>query len=157
MPTTKPTAIEFGIGVCAARSLPEKKLREKIAARYDAEQTDAAIARLRELRMVDDSAWAERFARDRLERTSKGRHRIRGELLRRGIDADTADAAIAVVVGADAERESATRVLATLSRRLSPAEGADPAEVSRCRGRLFRRMMARGFPAGLVRELLNVS
>jgi regulatory protein len=157
MPATKPTAIEFGIGVCAARSLPEKKLREKIATRYTAEETDAAVARLRELRMVDDSAWAERFARDRLERNSKGRHRIRGDLLRRGIDADTADAAIATIVGADAERESAKRVLASLSRRLAPAEDADPAEISRSRGRLFRRMMARGFPANLVRELLNVS
>jgi regulatory protein len=157
MPAPRQTAVEYGIAVVSARSLPERKVRERIAARFSADETAAAVERLRELRMVDDAAWAERFARDRLERNSKGRHRIRGDLLRRGIDAETADAAIAAIVGADAERESAKRVLATLSRQLAPADDADEAQVARSRGRLFRRMMARGFPSSLVRDLLNVS
>lgn len=155
MPAPRPTAVEYAIAVLSARSLPEKKLREKIAARYSADETDAAIERMRELRMVDDAAWAERFARDRFERGSKGRHRIRGDLLQKGIDAETADAAIARVIGVEDERESALRVLDSLTRRLAKGgrDGADPST----RGRLFRQMMSRGFSATLVRELLNVS
>jgi regulatory protein len=154
MPTHKQTAIEYGIAVVSARPLPEKKAREKIAARFPVEETDAAIARLRELRYVDDAAWAERFVRDRFERARKGRHRIRVDLQRSGIAAETADAAIAAVIGVEDERESARQVLETLTRRLARGEGSDD---SRTRGRLFRQMMSRGYSAGLVRELLDVS
>lgn len=191
------TAIEFAIGVLAARSLPEKKLRERLAPRYDGSQVEGAIERLRELRMVDDAAWAERYVRDRFERLGKGRHRIRNELLARGIAASIADASIASVLGGDVEREKAAAVLATmrarLSRGTSPVDGtadseasADPAssgspEVDadarrtvaaparfaertaarraseNLKNRLFRRMLARGYPGALVRDLLDVS
>jgi regulatory protein len=154
MPAHRQTAIEFGIAVVSARSLPEKKVRERILARFPAGETDAAIERLRELRMIDDVAWAERFVRDRFERSRKGRHRIRIDLQRSGIVAETADAAIACVIGIEDERESARRVLEGLTRRIDRGKTGD---ASRDRGRLFRQMLSRGFPATLVRELLAVS
>jgi len=43
------SAIEFAIALVAARSRTEKNLHEKIRARYGAEETQAALARLREL------------------------------------------------------------------------------------------------------------
>ena len=147
------TAIEYAIALLAARSWPQSKLRQKIAARYDAGQTDEAIARMRELRMVDDAAWADRFARDRLERGGKGRHRIRAELLARGIDAGTADAALARVIGEEAEREKAAAVLESMRARLGRVEDAP----ERLKNRLYRRMLARGYPAAVVRDLLDVS
>ena len=118
------TAIEFAIALVAARSRPEKHLREKLGARYAAGEADAAIARMRELGMVDDAAWAQRFARDRFERAGKGRHRIRAELLARGIDAATAEAALAVAFGEDAERAKAASVLESMRDRLTRDEGA---------------------------------
>jgi len=218
----QPTAIEFAIAVVSSRSLPEKKLRERLAPRYDAAEVDAAMARMRELRLVDDAAWAERFARDRFERVGKGRHRIRNELLARGIDAATAEASLAAVlggdVGGDVEREKAAAMLETMRSKLGRgaasrkgarnSPGADGAEDSHgtdgaedtpgadgaqnshgargsddsppeaapstpagrsaarhsarrasesLKNRLFRRMLARGYPASLVRDLLDVS
>lgn len=153
------TAIEFAISLVAARSWPEGKLRERLAARYDDDEVEAALARLRELGLANDLAWAERFVRDRFERLGKGRHRIRSELAARGIDAETAEAAMAAVFGSDegalAERERAARVLESLRRTLAPRAsetGGDEAK-----NRLFRRMLARGYPASLVRDLLDVS
>lgn len=218
----QPTAIEFAIAVVSSRSLPEKKLRERLAPRYDVAEVDAAMARMRELRLVDDAAWAERFARDRFERVGKGRHRIRNELLARGIDAATAEASLAAVlggdVGGDVEREKAAAMLETMRSKLGRgaasrkgarnSPGADGAEDSHgtdgaedtpgadgarnsqgarssddsppeaapstpagrsaarhsarrasesLKNRLFRRMLARGYPASLVRDLLDVS
>lgn len=189
------TAVEYGISMLAARSWPEKKLREKIRTRYTEEETEAGLARLRELRLVDDVSWAERYARDRFERLGKGRHRIRMELLGKGIDAPTADAALDRVVGGDDERAKAAVMLEAMRGRLARGPGAsrsglragagDPAgegletgpeagetdpgdgppmdarerraQAERLKNRLFRRMLARGFPASVVRDLLDVS
>jgi SOS response regulatory protein OraA/RecX len=165
----RPTAVEFGLAMLAARSWPERKLREKIASRYDQDQVEAAIGRLRELRLVDDEAWAERYARDRFERLGKGRHRIRAELLGKGIDAGTADAALDRAVGGEAERVRAAAMLDALRGRLGggPATAGEEApevdartrrrDAERLNNRLFRRMLARGFPASLLRDLLDVS
>lgn len=204
----RPTAIEFGIALVAARSWPEKKIREKILARYDEDEAEEALARLRALRLVDDAGWAERFARERFERGGKGRNRIRMELVSRGIGGAAIDAALAAVFEGDAERdaerEKAVAVLESLRRTLGRAtrsphaeaetdaeadtaslareraplavagqqtEGAaagssSPRGVARKRApsaevvlknRLFRRMLARGYPASLVRDLLDVS
>jgi len=160
-------AVEHAIALVAARSLPEKKLREKIARRYGAAETDAAVARLRELRLVDDAAWAERFVRERFERSDKGRHRIRQELARAGIDAATIDEVIERVLDGDGERRKAMRVLERMRAQLERGSVAGPDASARehdderasehVRNRLFRRMLARGHPAALVRDLLDVS
>jgi regulatory protein len=151
------TAIEFAIGIVAARSLPEKKLREKIAARYSEDETDAAMERLRELRMVDDAAWAERFIRDRSERCRHGSFRIRGDLVRRGIPPSIADAALADTLSADVQADAAKHVLESLRRRLPTSrEGVEDAVAAgRARASLFRRMIARGYSSSLVRQLLD--
>lgn len=146
-------AVEFAIGLVAARSWPEKKLRERMLAKHEAGDVEAALERLRELGLVDDTAWAERFARDRFERGAKGRHRIRAELVARGIDAATIDAALERAIEGEAERERAARVLASLRARLDGTETTP----ERLKNRLFRRMIARGYPASLVRDLLDVS
>ncbi|HXC53465.1 MAG TPA: RecX family transcriptional regulator [Candidatus Limnocylindrales bacterium] len=169
------SAVEYAIALVAARSLPEKRLREKIAQRYDADETENAIVRMRELRLVDDVAWAERFVRDRFERSDKGRHRIRNELVRLGIAAASIDAAIERVVDPDSERDKAARVLERMQARTgrdrheqddaggcgdvddATADRSASREAEMAKNRLFRRMLARGYPAGLVRDLLDVS
>ncbi len=166
--------------------MPEAKLREKLNPRYAADDVEAAVLRLRELRLIDDDAWAERYVRDRFVRLGKGRHRIRAELLKQGVAAATAEAAIARAVPEDSERRRAETVLAELvaregrssrgSRSLAaPGEppgttanarsrgpSGNPAlaarmEAQKLKNRLFRRMLARGFPSALVRDLLDVS
>lgn len=169
---SRTTAVEYAIAVVAARPLPEKKLREKVRSKYGQDDTDAAMARMKELRLVDDEAWAERYARDRFERLGKGRHRIRSELMAKGIGAAAAEAALAAAIGDETEKRRAADVLEAMRRRLSPRPGVgsgagSPAGCSNdappsrdaetLKSRLFRRMLARGYPASLVRDLLDVS
>lgn len=167
----KTRAIDYAIALVASRSRPEKNLRDKLLARYEEDEVEATVARMRELGLVDDAAWAERFARDRFERLGKGRHRIRNELLARGIDAATAETALASVLSDESERARAAAALDLMKARLgrsaetsadeSRAAGQAPektvAEAEKARNRLFRRMLARGYPASLVRDLLDVS
>lgn len=158
----KPTAVEFGIGLIAARSWPEKKIRERLSTRYEAEEVEAAIERLRELRMVDDSSWAERFTSDRLARGGKGRHRILMELQAKGIAPTVAAEAVARAVEGPAEREMAAELVARMLRRVGRSNAADAGTSTvadlppNVRASLFRRLLARGYPASLVRELLSV-
>lgn len=158
----KPTAVEFGIGLLTARSWPEKKLRERMSTRYEAEEVETAIERLRELRMVDDGAWAERFTSDRLARGGKGRHRVLMELQAKGIAPAVAAEAVARAVEGPAEREMAAELVAKMLRRVDRSNAADAgaANVSalapNVRASIFRRLLARGYPASLVRELLSV-
>lgn len=178
-PARKPSAVEAAITILGLRALTEKKLREKLAARYEEAEVEAAMERLRELRLVDDAAWASRFAAERFARAGKGRHRIRAELQARGIDGQSAEAALASLPAGDEERERAAVVLESMRRRMTvagprgsavadAAEGTEPdsaeglpagagADAAARRNRLFRRMIARGWPADLVRDLLEAS
>ena len=177
------TAVEYAIALIASRSLPERKLREKLARRYDAGETGEAIVRMRELGYVDDVAWAERYVRDRFERSDKGRGRIRSELAAKGIAAASIDAALGRVLDPDAERRKAARVLDQMRTRLDRVRSAQDVEAGddarddtgdgstadsdagsrssrvaqNAKNRLFRRMLARGYPVSLVRDLLGVS
>lgn len=180
------TAIEYAITALAARSLPEKKLREKLDARYGNAEVELAIERLRELRMVDDAAWAERFARDRFERLGRGRHRVQRDLLQRGIPEHLVRDAVEKVFDEQAERAKACEVLAGIRRTLAGGSAGQGAELAapgedlqtdrrapesrrsasgmderraaeKLNNRVFRRMLARGFSASLVRDLLAVS
>lgn len=165
------TAIEYGIALVAARSRTEKGLRERLEARYPESEVVAAMDRLRELRMVDDAVWAVRFVQDRSGRVGHGRHRIGREMVRRGIDAATVEKALAEALPEEGERVRALAVLATLRSRLGVEDEPSPTtaghavvdrmaarrDAERIKARLFRRMLARGYSASLVRDLLAVS
>ncbi|HYB98167.1 MAG TPA: regulatory protein RecX [Candidatus Limnocylindrales bacterium] len=159
-PSQATNAVEAGLIFLARRSYPEAALREKLDGMWGSAETDAAIARLRELGMIDDDAWARRYTRNRFERGGNGRHRIIAELAARGIAPKIAADVVAETVAEHEERRSAETLLAGLLRRHATHEGL-PASVDELsqeeRARIFRTMVARGYPSGLVRDLLDVS
>ncbi|HEX8244041.1 MAG TPA: regulatory protein RecX, partial [Longimicrobium sp.] len=80
-----------------ARSAAEltRRLRRK---GYDDEVAEETVGRLGELGMVDDAAFAESFVRDRVRLRPQGRRRLASELRAKGVDAETASAAIGEVM-----------------------------------------------------------
>ncbi|HYC54501.1 MAG TPA: regulatory protein RecX [Candidatus Binatia bacterium] len=169
-PAAATTALEAGLILLARRSYPEAGLRQKLDAMWSSADTDAAIARLRELGMIDDAAWARRYARNRFERGGHGRHRLAAELMSRGIAAPLAAEVIAETIGEHEERRDAETLLAGLLARhfgsVTPSRARGLTQEDRARldtlaeehrARLFRIMTARGYPSGLVRDLLAVS
>jgi len=135
----------------ARRSYTQAELRSQLESRWDPSAVAAALARLIELRLIDDAALAERLASDRFERGGRGRHRILSELVARGVDADLASDVVGRVIAPERERELAQRLVTGL---LSGRSEADRPAGERQLGRAFRRLVARGFPAALVRDLL---
>ena len=105
------------------------------------------LQRLAELKMVDDAAFARRFAEDRVNIGHKGKWRVRGELLKRGIDRKQIDAAIAEApdeVGA--AKEVAAKYLSS-NRRLEP---------NVLRRRLYALLARRGFSPDTIRQVINL-
>lgn len=76
------------------RALSEKMLRDKLLDKgHDEQATDYALAWLAERRLLNDAAYAESVVRS-CARKGYGQMRIRQELTRRGIDRETAKAAL---------------------------------------------------------------
>ncbi len=132
-----------------ARSATELKRRLKRKG-FEDETAESTVARMGEMGMVDDAAFAESFVRDRVRLRPHGRRRLAQELRAKGVDDDTARAAIDGVM----EREDASE--ADLARaaaaRWRPRPGEEP---GRARRRLQAFLARRGFAGEVVRDVVN--
>ena len=138
----------------ARRALTRSEISGRLAAAgFSDEIVHSVLARLEELALVDDRGLAERIARQRFEAGRTGRFRIRNELRRRGVSDEIADDAVSRALPADGELRSAR---AELERFLHVRDRRGEAR-ERARAAAFRHLVARGFPAELVRDLLGVS
>lgn len=146
-----PSAVALALAMLARRALTRAEVIEKLGRRVDPGERDAALARLDEMRVLDDRALAERVAQDGLARRGFGRHRIRSELLRRGVETAVVEDAIGRVFEDDAERATAAAALARFRRRSSGRNSTPQKEAAA----EFRHLIGRGFPTGLVRDLLR--
>ncbi|MBI5504101.1 MAG: RecX family transcriptional regulator [Deltaproteobacteria bacterium] len=153
------TALGSAFRLLARRSYTQAELRLRLERAWDQPAVTAALARLTELRLIDDEAWAERFARDRLERVGRGRRRILAELIARGVDAELAARVIGRVIDPERERDRARTLVANIlgERSESDRPGAQRRPDQRELAGAFRRLVARGFPSALVRDLLGGS
>lgn len=88
-------------------------------------QTGQVLARLSDLRYLDDRAYAERWIANRLTSRPMGRDRLKAELHAGGVADSAADAAIREALrGIDEETlaRRALRAAQRLGRRLTPAQ-----------------------------------
>ena len=110
---------------------------------------EAALARLRSERLVDDAGFAARYARSRLEHQGQGRYRLDRALRRKGVAKDVAQAGILSAL----EQVSESEVLDRLARRYWRASATKPPE-KRLRN-LWGFLLRRGFPATLILSRLK--
>jgi len=144
-------AREAALNLLSFRARTGSELRQRLRRKeFPDEIVEACVAELVEKRLVDDSAFAETFVRDRVRLRPKGRRRLVQELRSKGVDAETADAAIGEVM----EREEVSEL--DLAReavaRWAPRPGEDP---QRARRRLYGFLARRGFGGDTVRELMD--
>ena len=87
-------ALDMAAKQLSYRALSAKMLRDKLLAKgHDEEAADYALAWLTERSLLNDMLFAESVVRS-YTRKGYGAARIRQELTRRGIDRDTAEAAM---------------------------------------------------------------
>jgi regulatory protein len=102
------------------RSIGEVR-RRLTGAGYREDLVESAIARLVELGMLDDQAFARTWIESRDRARPRGERALRAELARKGIDRQTADDTIAEREAdqPDADAEAAKRLLARNARALA--------------------------------------
>ncbi len=122
------------------------RLRRRGAA---ADVADALVAELESRGYLDDARFARRWVEARAETRGLGPIRLRAELSSRGIDATLAEAAIGEAFTPDTDvaraLEAARKRLPGLSRR----------EPSRAPARLRDYLLRRGYPAGIVAQVVR--
>lgn len=144
-------ARESSLNLLSFRARTASELRRRLSRKeFPEEVVEACVADLVEKGMVDDSAFAESFVRDRVKFRPRGRRRLVQELRAKGVDAETAHEAIGEVMERQelSELDLAREVVAKWSRRA----GEDP---QRARRRLYGFLVRRGFGGETVRQILE--
>jgi regulatory protein len=124
-----------------------RRLREK---QFAGDVVDACVARLVETGLVQDSAFADMFVRDRTRLRPQGRRRLVQELRMKGVDAATAQSAIDATWSAEQTDETGLARQAARKWRRKPGE-----DVDRARRRLYGLLARRGFGADAIRAVID--
>jgi len=139
-----------GLRILKYRFNSTAELRRKLRAKgIDAETINATVTRLSNEKWLDDERFAAAYVRTRVLR-SKGRLRIRRELIGAGISDDTIAAVVAENVNADDERE---RAAAAARKRLPILVNRYGRQVAR--NKLTAYLLKQGYDAALVRDIVK--
>ena len=132
------------------RELSERQVRQRLARKeYSEDEIDAAVARLREERAINDQRVAEAIARTETGIRKRGKVRVRMQIERAGIAKETARAAIDEVFETI---DDEALLAASLRKRLRGRERiADHREFAR----LFRYLIGQGFESDRVMKALK--
>ena len=139
-----------GLTLLARRELAEHQLRERLARRkFEPDEIDAAVTRLRRERAIDDRRTALACARTEMRVKHRGRARVVRQIEALGIARDVAREAVAEVF---AEVDETELLQQALDRRLRHGmDVSDPAVFRR----VHRYLLGQGFDAGRVTALLR--
>jgi regulatory protein len=139
-----------GLKLAAGRELSEAQLRQRLARKGHAPQEiDAAVARLKEERAIDDARVAETIARTETSTRRRGKLRVRMQIERAGISTSTARKAVEDVFG---ELDADTLLEAALTRRML---GRDRIDDDKEFQRLYRYLLNQGFDGDRVMSALQ--
>ena len=137
-------AMRIALGLLEARARTEHELRAALAARrVPGDVADEVVARLIELRYLDDESYARALTSSRVRNSHRGQARIRRELQQRGVEAEVAAAALAEI-DVDDEWASARTFAAKKMRTMHGVER------TAARRRLQGALARRGFSADIV-------
>ncbi|HMR49369.1 MAG TPA: regulatory protein RecX [Arachnia sp.] len=150
---SRPAQVELARTVAlnqlAVRDRSAAELRRTLARRgVPDEVATEVLERLGDAGLVDDAAFASGLAASRLSYSMRGRHRIRQELAERGVSREEADQVLSQL-DPEAELDAARRFAEKRARSMSGLERH--VAYRRLAGALARR----GFPAGIVEEVLG--
>jgi regulatory protein len=108
---------------------------------------DAVVARLKEHGYLDDTAFAETYARLRQENEKLGARSVRRKLAQKGVPAQVANEAVAARYG-DTDEEALARRHLEQKRIARPTNEKETA-------RVMRRLVAAGFSTGVIYKILR--
>jgi len=140
-------AMDASFNLLSYRARSRREIETRLKRKGISETVISETAqRLAELGLLDDTKFAEAFARDRLEFAHKGRRVIYAELRKKGIPKPIVEQALS---NAPDEDKSATEVLDKVSRRYAALE---PRERYR---KLSDLLLRRGFSFDTIERVLS--
>ena len=146
-----PSAYIQGLTLLARRELSEAQVRQRLSRRgYEAAAIDAAIARLKEERAIDDSRVAGAIARVQSGYKGRGRQRVLRQIEVAGIAGAVARRAVDEVFSTVSEDNL---LAAALDKRLRGREEIDDDNEFQ---RVYRHLVRQGFETDRVLKVLAV-
>lgn len=115
-------ARERALRLLSRRAYTEKGLYDKLREHAGERHAAAAVARMKELGLVDDADYARRYAAEVMETKGFSKLRVARELARRGVGRETADAALGELED-DPQAAIARVVLRKYMRHLGDEKG----------------------------------
>lgn len=144
------SALEKAMKILDRRACSAAELRSKLfQAGFPEEEVSCAVEECKRRRFIDDTLLAEDYTA-LLRMRNTGSRVIRQKLARRGLAAEIVDSALPEEDSSTAEREAALRALDYKWRLLSRET-----DLRKKREKTFRYLAGRGFPSGLIFNLLN--
>ena len=145
-----PSPYVDGLKMLARRELSEAQIRQRLARRgHDEDEVDAAVARLKAERAIDDARVAEAIARTETAVKRRGKLRVTRQLESAGIARATARQAVDQIF---ADVDADALLAAALAKRL---RGAASIKDDREFQRLYRYLIGQGFEADQVMRVLT--
>jgi regulatory protein len=144
-------AREASLTLLSHRPRSARELERRLARKdFPADVAASTVEDLADKGLVDDSAFAESFVRDRVRLRPKGKRRLVQELRAKGIAPETAEAAVGeVMMREDVSEEELARAAAA---KWSAKPGEDPRAARR---RLYGFLARRGFGTDAIRLVMQ--
>jgi len=141
-------ARQYAFLLLSYKARTTSELKQRLARKgFSPDIVVRTLQRLAELKMIDDAGFARRFAEDRITIGHKGKWRVRGELLKRGIDRQQIDAAMAEAPDEVAAAREVAQKYLSRNRRLEPDV---------FRRRLYAFLARRGFSPDTIRQVIDL-
>jgi regulatory protein len=149
---TPPSAYNYALNLLSARPYATSALRRKLIQKeYSAADADDAIRRLVDNGLLNDSKYAEQYARSKILSTGASKRRLQRDLFRKGIKGDVATNAIAAVLE-DEEIDPAAVVERVARKKLAQLGELEPLVVRR---RLFAFLARRGYDVDEIKSVVG--
>ena len=135
-------ATSLALRFLSYRQRSESEVRRRLERRYSGEVTDSVIGRLKDLGLLDDESFAREWTRSRSIHRPRSASAIRRELVGKGVDRDTAQAAVETLDDEDSAYRAGLRVATSLA----------DADYATFRRRLQGYLYRRGFSGPVIRR-----
>jgi regulatory protein len=147
-----PTAYNYALNLLSARPYATSALHRKlIQKQYSAADADDAIRRLVDNGLLNDSKYAEQYARSKIVSTGASKRRLQQDLYRKGIKGDVATNAIASVLEQD-EIDPAVVIERVARKKLAQLGDLDRLVLRR---RLFAFLARRGYDVDEIKSVVS--
>ncbi|MEX2109512.1 MAG: regulatory protein RecX [Gemmatimonadaceae bacterium] len=150
-PKPPPSAYDYALNLLAARPYASRALHRKlIQKQYSAADADGAIRRLVASGILDDTKYAEQYARSKMTTTGASKRRLQQELYRKGIKTDISAPAIDSVIEQD-EIDTSAALERIARKKLASLGDLEPLVLRR---RLFAFLARRGYDVDEIKTVI---